>query len=163
MKSSQIAAGAVLAVLAPVAAQAQDVILLDKVTASANLEETRTERSGSSVEIVTEDDLKKTEETRAVDYLARLPGVNVLTQGPIGSQTGMTIRGVSQTNIAVRVDGIDVTDPSGPQVAYDFGSLTTMDIGRIEVLKGSQSALYGSEAIGGVIDITTKRATEKGV
>jgi len=162
MISRLTATGIAVGVLAPFGAQAEDVIVLDKITASANYEVTTTDHSGSSVDIVTGDDLQNTEQTRAVDYLARLPGVSVRTRGPLGSQTGMTIRGVSQTNIAVRVNGIDVTDPSGPQVAFDFGSLTTMDIGRIEVLKGSQSAVYGANAIGGVVDITTKRATKPG-
>ncbi|MHC0052631.1 TonB-dependent receptor plug domain-containing protein [Actibacterium sp. D379-3] len=157
------ATGALLTALAAPATHAQEVILLDKITASANLEDTDADRSGPSVVIVTEEELDQTAETRVVDYLARLPGISVRSRGPLGGQTGLTIRGVSQTNIAVRVDGIDVSDPSGPQVAFDFGSLTTMDISRIEVLKGSQSALYGSEAIGGVIDITTKRATRDGV
>ena len=161
MRKTLTALGTVLAAAAPAAAQ--EPFVLDEIVFAANLGEVETLRTGASVEVVTEEDLEQTAETRVADYLARLPGVNTLAQGPIGSQTGLTIRGVSQTNIAVRIDGIDVTDPSGPQVAYDFGSLTTMDISRIEVLKGSQSALYGSEAIGGVIDITTKRATAIGV
>ena len=63
----------------------------------------------------------------------------------------------------VLVDGIDVTDTSGPQVAYDFGSLRTADVSRIEILRGNQGALYGSESIGGVVNITTRRATEEGL
>ena len=61
------------------------------------------------------------------------------------------------------VDGIDVSDVSGTQYAFDFGSLTTADISRIELLRGGQSAVYGSTAIGGVINITTLRAEEDGV
>lgn len=163
MKATLTATGALLAGLAPLAGTAQEIILLDEITVSANFEDTQTDRSGSSVEIVTEEDLEKTNETRATDVLSRLPGVAVRSRGPLGGASSLTIRGVNHSNIAVRVDGIDVSDPSAPQVAFDFGSLTTMDIGRIEVLKGAQSAAYGSEAIGGVVDITTKRATEEGV
>jgi vitamin B12 transporter len=97
-----------------------------------------------------------------IDYLNTLPGVNVTTRGSLGGQSGITVRGASQNYVAVIVDGIDVTDPSGTQVSYDFGQLTTAGVSRIEVLKGSQSALYGSSAVGGVINITTKRAVEDG-
>ncbi len=84
-------------------------------------------------------------------------------RGPIGSLTSITIRGAGQNYVRVLVDGIDVSDLSGPQAAFDFGSLTTSDISRIELLRGGQSAIYGSEAIGGVINITTLRAEDEGV
>lgn len=163
MTRTLTATTALLTGLAPLALSAQEVLLVDEITVSANFEETEVDKSGSSVVIVTEEDLEKTAETRAVDVLSRLPGVSVLTRGPLGTNASVTIRGVPTTNIAVRVDGIDVSDPSGTQVAFDFGGLTTGDISRIEVLKGAQSAAYGSEAIGGVIDITTRRASEEGV
>ena len=96
------------------------------------------------------------------DKLRQVPGVSVGTQGPVGAQVGVTIRGVNQNNIAVRFDGIDISDPSGPQVAYDFGGLSTATLGRVDVLRGSESALYGSEAIGGAILMQSKRASAPG-
>jgi vitamin B12 transporter len=144
-------------------AAAQEAFDLGQIVVSANLEDTEEARTGASVTVVTGADLAKSGETRVLDVLSRLPGVTVRSQGPIGTRAGISIRGASQNYVSVRVDGIDVTDPSGPQVAYDFGALATADVSRIEVLRGSQSALYGSGAIGGVINITTKRATEEGV
>lgn len=143
-------------------AAAQPVFEIDEIVVSANLEEAEAARTGVSVSVVTEEELKATGETRLVEYLSRLPGVSIRTTGPLGTQSGLSIRGASQNYVAVLVDGIDVTDPSGTQVAYNFGGLTTADVSRIEVLRGSQSALYGSGAIGGVISITTRRATEEG-
>lgn len=163
MKTTLTATTALLTGLLPLSALGQEVYWVDEITVSANLEETETDRSGSSVVIVTEDDLEKTSETRATDVLSRLPGVSIRTRGPLGTNAGLSIRGVPSSNIAVRVDGIDVSDPSGTQVAFDFGGLTTLGISRIEVLKGAQSAAYGSEAIGGVIDITSRRATQEGI
>ncbi|MEX5726655.1 vitamin B12 transporter [Rhodovulum iodosum] len=162
MKCTLTSATALVAGLAPLSAAAQDTFLLDEITASANLQATEIERSGSTVTVVTEDELRAAGDARLTDYLARLPGVTITPNGPVGARTGLSLRGASQNYVAVRIDGIEVNDPSLTQVAYDFGGLTTADISRIEVLKGSQSALYGSSAIGGVIDITTRRATEIG-
>lgn len=143
-------------------ALAQPAFEIDEIVVSANLEETEAGRTGASVTVVTEEDLRATGETRLVEFLSRLPGVTIRTTGSIGGQAGLSIRGASQNYVAVLVDGIDVTDPSRTQVAFDFGGLTTADVSRIEVLRGSQSALYGSRAVGGVINITTRRATEEG-
>lgn len=144
-------------------ALAQSVFELDEIVFASNLTETAADRSGASATIVTAADLEAAGDIRVLDYLRRVPGISIRANGPLGSQAGLTIRGVSQQNIVVRVDGIDVSDPSGPQVAFDFGGLTTADISRIEIIRGSQSALYGSQAIGGVIDITTRRATADGL
>ncbi len=162
MKTASTAATVFFAGLVPLTATAQDVIVLDEITASANLEDIARARSGSSVTVLTADQIRASGETRVTDILARLPGVDVTTTGPMGTRTGITLRGASQNYVSVLVDGIEVTDPSITQVAFDFGTLAATDIGRIEVLKGSQSALYGSEAIGGVIDITTRRASKPG-
>lgn len=96
------------------------------------------------------------------EVLARLPGVGVLARGPIGAQTGLTLRGVSQNYIKVLVEGIDVGDPSGPQVAYDFGRLSSLDFGRAEVLRGSQSAVHGGQAVAGVISLSAPRLAQQG-
>lgn len=153
---------AALITLAPAAAMAQ-VLELPEIVVSANLEPTEANRTGATVEVITEQDLQATGEIRVVDFLNRLPGVNVRTTGGPGQPATVSVRGASQNYVAVLVDGIDVSDPSGTQVAFDFGQLTTAGISRIEVLKGSQSALYGSSAVGGVINITTLRATEPGL
>ncbi|SDI80362.1 TonB-dependent receptor plug domain-containing protein [Alloyangia pacifica] len=143
---------------------AQDAVDLGTLTLSANRgESTELARSGVTVEVVTKDDLEQSGETLLADYLARLPGVSLTSNGGIGGTSSVFIRGLPGKYVGVYVDGIDVTDTSGPQIQYDFGMLTTADVSRIEVLKGSQSALYGSEAIGGVINITTNRATEEGL
>lgn len=160
MRKTLTALGTVLAAAAPAAAQ--EPFVLDEIVFAANLGEVETLRTGASVEVVTEEDLEQTAETRVADYLARLPGLSVLNNGGIGAQSSLQIRGLGGAYLAVRVDGIDVSDPSQTETQFDFGTLTTADISRIEVVKGSQSALYGSEAVAGVIDITTNRAEEDG-
>lgn len=136
---------------------------LGEIVVSANLEATAADRSGATVITIDGSDLQASAETSLIDRLVRVPGLNIRPNGPLGSSTGFTLRGASQNYVPVLIDGIDVTDPSAPQVAFNFGGFTTAGLSRIEVLKGSQSALYGSEAVGGVINITTRRATEEGL
>ena len=61
--------------------------------------------------------------------------------------------GLIKNYVAVRVDGMDVTDPTGPQVSYDFGGIIGSGLDQVEFVKGSHSAIFGSEAVGGVVNI----------
>ena len=144
------------ALLFPAIAPAQSVFDLDEIVFSVNATETTVDRIGNSVSIVTEEDLANAGDLQLTDYLARLPGVTLTQNGPQGGTADVRIRGARGRYISVYIDGILVTDPSGTVIAYeDFGGLTTGSIRRIEVLRGSQSALYGGTAIGGVINIST--------
>lgn len=143
-------------------AQSQEV-LLDEVVLSAGRLPQAAKRTGVSISVVTAEDLQKAGDQQLSSYLSRLPGVSVVQNGPPGTLTDVRIRGAEPRYVAVYIDGIRVDDPTQPQVQFDFGALTTADIGRIEVLRGSQSALWGGSAIGGVINITTRRAQEDGL
>lgn len=142
---------------------AQDIILLDPIVLSASREPVNLSRTGATVSVVTGEELQKSGDQSVATQLARLPGVSMTRSGGIGSSTALRLRGLSGPYIGVRIDGVNVADPSGTQCAYDFGSTTIGGISRIEVLRGSQSALFGSSAIGGVVDITTWRAPKEGV
>ena len=91
------------------------------------------------------------------DALSTVPGLNVVQTGGPGGQTSVFMRGTNSNHVKVLIDGIDVSDPSTPGGAFDYAHLLTGDVERIEVLRGPQSGLYGSDAIGGVISITTKK------
>jgi len=117
---------------------------------------TPTEQSASSVTVITSADIESRQLRTIPDALATVPGLNVVQTGGAGGQTSVFIRGTNSNQVKVLIDGIDVSDPSNPNATFDFGQLLTGDIERIEVLRGPQSGLYGSDAIGGVISITTK-------
>lgn len=120
-------------------------------------------RSGVSVTVVTAEDLERAGDLHLGSYLGRLPGVSVAQTGPLGGATSLRIRGAEPRYVAVYIDGIRVDDPSGITSEFDFGSLLTADIGRVEVLRGSQSALWGGSAVGGVVNITSRAAVEDGL
>ena len=144
MKGLNVSVIALVAALA-VPAQAQE-IELDEIVVSAFKTAIERIRTGMSVSVVNPS--AEIAPARAVDSLDRLPGLSVSTQGALGNSARLRIRGADQRYIAVFVDGIRVTDPTSTQTEYDFGTLPSTSIGRIEVLRGSQSALWGGSAVG---------------
>ena len=110
----------------------------------------------SSITVITAEDIAARQERTISDVLKDVPGLNVVQTGGPGGVTSVFIRGTNSNHTKVLIDGIDVSDPSNSTGAFDFGQLLTPDIERIEVLRGPQSGLYGSDAIGGVINIITR-------
>lgn len=136
---------------------------LGTVVVSANRTPTEEAAIGSAVTVITRSQIEKSGEVLAKDLLARVPGIGFSQAGPMGSQATMEMRGLGARYVLVRVDGIDVSDPTQPQMSAALEHLQLGDVERIEILRGSQSALYGGTAVAGVIDITTRTATERGV
>ncbi len=111
----------------------------------------------NSVTVITAHELEREQRRTLPDALATVPGLNVVQSGGPGELSSVFMRGANSNHVKVLIDGIDVTDPSNANQSFDFGQLLTGDIARIEVLRGPQSGLYGADAIGGVISITTKK------
>nr|WP_301288911.1 MULTISPECIES: TonB-dependent receptor [Methylorubrum] len=130
---------------------------LDEISVAATGVPTPTAQVGSSVTVLTERTLEQQQRRTVPDALQQVPGLNVVQTGGPGGQTSVFIRGANSNHTKVLIDGIDATDPSNGNGSFDFGQLLTDDLARIEVLRGPQSGLYGSDAIGGVISFTTKR------
>ena len=117
---------------------------------------------GSAVSVVTAEDIESGQILFAKDVLQDLPGVQVSNDRP-GAVTSVYIRGSDNDQVLVLVDGLEIGDPSNISTAFQFDHLNTADIERIEVLRGNQSSLYGSDAIGGVINVITKKPEEGSV
>lgn len=130
---------------------------LDEISVAATGVPTPTAQVGSSVTVLTERTLEQQQRRTVPDALQQVPGLNVVQIGGPGGQTSVFIRGANSNHTKVLIDGIDATDPSNGNGSFDFGQLLTDDLARIEVLRGPQSGLYGSDAIGGVVSFTTKR------
>jgi vitamin B12 transporter len=95
--------------------------------------------------------------------LADLPGVHVSQSGPQGGVASVFIRGTNSSHVLVLRDGMPINDASDPTDAFNFGTDTLSDIERIEVIRGPMAALYGSGAIGGVINLISRRGSEPGI
>lgn len=122
---------------------------------------TPVDRVGNAITVITEEQIRERQATSVADVLRMVPGVAVSRLGAgVGAQTQVRIRGAEANQTLVLIDGIEVNDPSGAS-EFDFGHLLATGIERIEVLRGPQSALYGSDAVGGVINIVTKRGSGK--
>jgi vitamin B12 transporter len=116
-------------------------------------------QSASATTVITAADIESHQYRTVPDALSLVPGLNIVQTGGPGGQTSVFIRGTNSNHVKVLIDGIDASDPSNPNQSFDLGQLLTGDIARIEVLRGPQSGLYGSDAIGGVISITTKQGS----
>ena len=161
MKNQPLITASACALLAP-AAWAQEIFDLGEIIVSAGEVPVAEDRTGVTVEVLDEEAINEAPDTRVLESLDRLPGVSVASTGTIGTVGSVFIRGLPARYVGFRLNGIDISDPSSVQVQADPGSLTSAGLGRIEVLKGSQSGVYGSEAIGGVVDIRTARLEEDG-
>jgi vitamin B12 transporter len=127
------------------------------VVVTANRFATPTSEVGSSVSVITGEQLQNEQVPLVSDALRYLPSMNVTSSGGPGQLTSVFTRGADSDHTLVLIDGIQANDPTSPEGAFDFSTLTTDDIDHIEVLRGPQSTLWGSNAIGGVVNIITKR------
>ena len=127
------------------------------VVTSPTTEPTPVAEVANSITVITAADIAREQRRTLPDALATVPGLNIVQTGGPGGQTSVFMRGTNSNHVKVLIDGIDVSDPSTPNQAFDFAHMLTGDIARIEVLRGPQSGLYGADAIGGVISITTKK------
>ncbi|MEM1176589.1 MAG: TonB-dependent receptor, partial [Pseudomonadota bacterium] len=116
--------------------------------------------TGSSLSIITAEDLEVLGVIYVLDAIAQAPGVTINQNGAFGGNASVRIRGASSEQTVVLIDGVPVNDPTSPGGGFNFARLDTENIERIEVLKGPQSTLWGTDAIGGVVSIATKSPSE---
>lgn len=115
------------------------------------------ERTGSSISVITEEEIEEKQTRQVLDVLVTSPGISVSQFGPRGTSSTLRMRGLPGQYVTVLIDGVKVSDPSRRQNSFDFSQLQTAGIDRIEVMRGSQSVLYGGEAVAGAVNIVTKK------
>ena len=145
---------------APDVAGRAGAIAVEDVVVTANRSAQPIERVGASVTVLTQAAIEARQTPAVAELLAQTPGVSFTRNGGVGTSTGVNIRGAESQHTVVLIDGVKLNDPSSTQGGFNFGNLLIGDTARIEVLRGAQSTLWGSQAIGGVVNIVTAEPTE---
>jgi vitamin B12 transporter len=128
------------------------------VTASRSGDATPSDLVAASVTVIDDQALLQRQTVVVSDVLRDVPGVAVSRTGAVGGMTQVRLRGAEGNHTLVLIDGVKASDPFFDE--YDFGTIIADEAARIEVLRGQQSSLYGSDAIGGVISYTTLTGAE---
>ena len=157
MKSALKASAAMALLAAHTPAYAQEAFDLGEIVLSATAQPLEKKRTGSSVETLgVGETVEQNDDVLLKSSLQRLPGVSAQQNGPAGTVATVSVRGIQERYTAVYIDGIKVNDPSSTSGQYaNFGGFLVGGVNRVEVLKGSQSALHGSSAVAGVINVYT--------
>jgi len=132
---------------------------LQEVVVVANRTPTPLDKIGNSVTVLDQQDIQQSQAVATADLLAQTPGISIARNGGFGQPTSVFIRGAESDQTVVVIDGVVMNDPSETGGQFDFENLLIGDTSRIEILRGAQSTLYGSQAIGGVINIVTADPT----
>ncbi len=112
---------------------------------------------GASVSVISAAALGLRQAVGVADVLRDQPGVSINRNGGLGGVTSVRIRGAQSDQTVALIDGVKINDPAAPGGGFDFGTLLAGNLDRIEVLRGPQSTLYGSQAIGGVVNLITRQ------
>ncbi|RYZ21629.1 MAG: TonB-dependent receptor, partial [Chitinophagaceae bacterium] len=140
---------------------AQEANDLDPVTITATMNPAKISQTGRNIIVIKGDRFAQLP-VHSIDELLRyIPGVEIQARGPMGSQSDITLRGGTFQQVLVIVDGVRVNDPNTGHFTT-YIPIAPGEIDRIEVLKGASSAIYGSDAVGGVVNIVTKTFARRG-
>jgi iron complex outermembrane receptor protein len=138
----------------------QKEITLDPVTITATISPQKISTTGRNVFVIKGEEFNKLPVHSIDDLLKYLPGVEVQMRGPMGSQSDIVLRGGTFQQVLIIIDGLRLNDPNTGHF-NSYIPIATSEIDHIEILKGASSAIYGSEAVGGVIQIFSKSFTAK--
>ncbi|KAF1011642.1 MAG: Vitamin B12 transporter BtuB [Pseudomonas fluorescens] len=162
MNRLRLALPCLLLVSGDLLAESRDQALkLPDVVISANREVQARNDSAPATTVFTRDDIDRLQPTSVTDLLNRVPGVQVTQSGGRGNLTGLYVRGTGTAQTLVLVDGQRIGSASSGTSNLQY--LNVQQIERVEVLRGSRSVIYGSDAIGGVVQIFTRRNSEPGI
>lgn len=139
---------------------AEDALKLSDTVITANRVAEARSNSTAAVTVFTREDIDRLQPVNVADLLSRVPGVQVQQSGGRGSQTSIFMRGTKTAQVLVLVDGMRVGSVTAGGANSALEHLNIEQIERVEVLRGSRSAMYGSDAIGGVIQVFTRRGSE---
>lgn len=134
---------------------------IDPIVVTATRTATPLSQIASAVTVVTAEEIEEKQQTQVLDVLRSVPGLTIIQQGSLGGQASIRTRGTDNKHTLILIDGIEFRDASEIGGGADLANLTTDNIERIEVVRGAQSVIYGSDAIGGVVNIITKKGNRQ--
>lgn len=158
MRTHQLACAAAAALIAtPLAAQTEPPLrALPETVVTATRIPTPIERIPAGVTVIDRETIETRGYRSLAEAVAAVPGLGVVQSGGTGQTTSVFLRGTNSGHVLVLRDGMPLNDPSTPQSLFDFGNDLLSDVERIEVIRGPMSGLYGSGAIGGVVNLITR-------
>ncbi|MFN3447145.1 MAG: TonB-dependent receptor plug domain-containing protein [Roseococcus sp.] len=154
MRRLLLSTAALLAAITPGLAQ---TAIPDTIVTATRVP-TPLERVPAAITVITRQQIEERGYATLAEALAAVPGLRLAPQGGFGQQTSLFLRGNSSRSTLVLLDGVPLNDPSAPNNEFNFGNDLLFDIERIEVLRGPASSLYGAAALGGVINLVSRRA-----
>lgn len=136
------------------------IVLVDEVrdtsiTVLASRDKALLERTGLPVSIMGADEIERVQGADLSRIVERLPGVTLSRNGGLGAFTGLRVRGAEAEQLLVLIDGVRVADTASPAGGLDFGTLLPAAIAKLELLRGANSTIWGSDAMGGVLAVET--------
>lgn len=138
-----------------------DIVVLPEVVVTPTRFQSARQQIAYPVSVISRQDIEDSQSTFALDALRQVPGMIIMQTGGAGRTASARIRGLSGQHNVVLIDGIELNNSGSVSTSegnFDFGNLLTADIERIEIIRGPQSTVYGSDAIAGVINIITRKA-----
>ena len=155
MRTEKYLCMAVACTLAATSVAAESDDPLDQIVVTASRNPVSVSQVGASISVITRDDIERREARNIAELLRSVPGFAVAHTGVMGSQTQVRVRGSEANHVLVLIDGMRANDPAtGDEFRWEY--LSTASIERVEIVRGGQSSLWGSDAIGGVVNIITR-------
>lgn len=126
------------------------------ITVTATGLATNVANTGQSVTVIGEAEIASIQGADIARVLTRAPAVSIIRNGPLGSFTGVSMRGAASEQLLVLIDGVRVADQAAPGGGFDFGTLLATNVASLDLLRGANSTIWGADALGGVLDVSTR-------
>lgn len=147
----------IITTAAPAFAEEQASSEVDQIIVTGTRLETTQRTDGSSVTVITEQELEDGQYRNAIDALQQVPGLDIVQSGGPGGNASIFLRGADSGQTLIMLDGIELNNPASTNRAFNMANLTLENIERIEIIRGPQSTIYGSDAMGELLTLSLKK------